>query len=59
MPAIHLKQQGYTYSTCARFDKNKEWIKKQKKHETPDLFIKNNQIKLGFNKISVVDILKI
>ena len=42
MPAIHLKQQGYTYSTCARFDKNKEWIKKQKKHETPDLFIKNN-----------------
>ena len=28
MPEIHLKQPGFTYSTCVPFTKNKERIEK-------------------------------
>ena len=28
LPEIHLKQPGFTYSTCGSFTKNKERIKK-------------------------------
>ena len=28
MPKMHLKQPGFTYSTCGRFTKNKEIIQK-------------------------------
>ena len=31
MPEIHLRQPGFTYSTCGPFSKNKERIKKFKK----------------------------
>ena len=30
MPEIHLRQPGFTYSTCGPFSKNKERIKKFK-----------------------------
>ena len=30
MPQIHLRQPGFTYSTCGPFSKNKERIKKFK-----------------------------
>ena len=33
MPQIHLRQPGFTYSTCGPFSKNKERIKKFKETE--------------------------
>ena len=40
MPEIHLKQPGVTYSACRWFTKNKDKIKKLKKQEIQDIFIK-------------------
>ena len=31
MPEIHLKQPGFTYSSCGPFPENKERINKKKK----------------------------
>ena len=42
MPAMHLKQPGFTYSACGPFTKNKERIQKFK--ET--IFTKMNLIRL-------------
>ena len=43
MPEMHLKQPGFTYSTCGPFTKNKEWIQKFK--ETGDTnYIYNNEL---------------
>ena len=42
MPEIHLRQPGFTYSACGTFTKNKERIKKIKKQEIQDIFIKTN-----------------
>ena len=39
---MHLRQPGFTYSTCGLFTKNKEIIKKIKKQEIWDIFIKTN-----------------
>ena len=37
---MHLRQQGYAYSICGSFTKNKERIKRLKKLETKYIFIK-------------------
>ena len=43
MPEMHLKQPGFTYSTCGPFTNNRERIKKKlKKQEIQDIFIKTN-----------------
>ena len=42
MPEIHLRQPGFTNSACGPFTKNKEIIKKLKKQEIQDIFIKTN-----------------
>ena len=42
MPEMHLRQPRLTYSACALFPKNKERIKKLKKQEIQDIFIKMN-----------------
>ena len=42
MPEIHLRQPGFIYSACGSFRKNKEKIKKVKKKDIHDLFIKTN-----------------
>ena len=42
MPEFHLRQPGFTYSACGSFTKSKERIKKLKKQETQDIFIKVN-----------------
>ena len=42
MPEMHLRQPGFAYSSCGPFTKNKERIKKIKKREIQDLFIKTN-----------------
>ena len=59
MPEIHLKQPGFTYSACGLFTKKKERIQNLKKQEIRVLFTKMNLIKLVFNMIWLMVILKI
>ena len=47
MPDIYyagnaFKQPGFTHSACGPFTKNKERIKKLRKQEIPDVFVKIN-----------------
>ena len=42
IPEIHLKQPGFTYSTCGSFTKNKGRMKNLKKQEIQDKFINTN-----------------
>ena len=58
MPEMHLKQLGFTYSACGKFIKNKE--RKQKFKETRDSrFIKMSLLKVAFDMILLIEILKI
>ena len=59
MPEMHLKQPGFTYSACGPFTKNKERIQNLKKQEIQTIFTKMNLIKLVFNMIWLMEILKI
>ena len=59
MPEMHLKQPGFTYSACRMFTKNKQRIKNLKKHEIQTIFTKMNLIRLLFNMIWLMEILKI
>ena len=64
MPEMHLKEpaslgkSGFTYSACGSFTKNKKY-KNLKKQERQNVFTKMNQIKLIFNMIWFIEILKI
>ena len=51
MPEMHLRQPGFTYSTCGPFTKNKERIEKFMKTENTNFFIEMNLIKLAFSMI--------
>ena len=42
MPEMNLRQLRLTYHACGPFTKNKERIKKLKKQEIQDIFIKTN-----------------
>ena len=57
MPEMHLKQPGFTYSASGPFTKNKEF-KNLKKQETRAISTKMNLIKLVFNMIWPMKILK-
>ena len=59
MPEMHLKQPGFTYSTCKPFTKNKEKIQKFKETENKTIFSKMNLIRLVFQAIWLMEILKI
>ena len=59
MPEIHLKQLGFTYSACGPFTKTKKEFKNLKKQEIQTTFTKMNLIKLVFNMIWLMEILKI
>ena len=59
MPEMHLKQPGFTYSTCGLFTKNKERIQKFKETGDTSYIYKMNLIKLVFNMIWHMEILKI
>ena len=59
IPEMHLRQPGFTYSACGTFTKNKETIQKFKKQEIQAVFIKMKLIRLVFNMIWLVGILKI
>ena len=56
---MHLKQPGFTYSACGPFTKNKERIQKFKKQEIQAIFTKMSLIRLVFNMVWLMEILKI
>ena len=59
MPEMHLKQPGLTYSACGPFTKNKERIQKFKETGDTNYIYKMNLIRLVFNMIWLMEILKI
>ena len=59
MPEMHLKEPEITYSDCGPFTKNKEKIQNLKKQEIQNVFTEMNYIKLNFNMIWLMEILKI
>ena len=48
MPEMHLKQPGFTYSTCGPFTKNKERIEKFMATSNTDFIYKNELDKACF-----------
>ena len=48
MPEMHLKQPGFTYSTCGPFTKNKERIEKFTQTGNTDFIYKNELDKVYF-----------
>ena len=56
---MHLKQPGFTYRACGPFTKNKEKTQNLKKQEIQAIFTKMNLIRLVFNMIWLMEILKI
>ena len=48
MPEMHLKQPGFTYSTCGSFTKNKERIEKFMQTGNTDFIYKNELDKACF-----------
>ena len=56
---MHLNQPGFTYSACGPFSKTKKEFKNLKKQEIQDVFTKMNSIRLVFNMIWLMEILKI
>ena len=59
MPEMHLRQPRFTYNVFGPFIKNKKEYKSLKKKEIHDIFIKTKLIKLVFNMIRFIEILKI
>ena len=59
MPEMHLKQPGFTDSACGPFTKNKERMQKFKETGDKAMFTKMNLIRLVFNTIWLMEILKI
>ena len=60
MPEMHLRQPQFVYSACGPFTRHKERIKKLKKKQVIRvIFIKMNLIKLVFNTILLIQIIKI
>ena len=56
MPEMHLKQPGFTYSTCGPFTKNKQRIQKFKETGDTNYIYKINLISLVFNMIWLMEI---
>ena len=59
MPEMNLKQPGFTYSALDHLLKTKKKFKKLKKQGIQVVFTKMNLIKLVFNMIWMMEILKI
>ena len=59
MPEMHLRQPRFTYSACRPFTKNKEKNQKFKEQVILTIFTKINLIRLVFNTIWHMEILKI
>ena len=56
---MQLKQPGFTYSACGPFTKKKERIQKFKEAGDSRYIYKNNLVKIVFNLIWLMEILKI
>ena len=48
MPEMHLRQQGFTYSACGTFTKNKERVQKFMQTGNTDFIYKNELDKASF-----------
>ena len=59
MLEMHLKQPGFTYSSCGPFTKTKKESKNLKTQEIQAKFTKMNLIRLVFNMIWHMEISKI
>ena len=59
MPEMHLRQPRFVYSACGPFTRHKERIKELKVQVIRVIFIKMNSIKLVFNTILFMQIIKI
>ena len=58
MPEMHLRQPRFVYNACGPFNRHKERIKKFKQ-VIHVIFIEMNLIKLVFNTILLMQIIKI
>ena len=59
MPEMHLRQPQFVYSACGPYTRHKERIKKLKQISERVIFIEINLIKLVFNTILLMEIIKI
>ena len=59
MPEMHLRQPRFVYSPCGPFTRHKERIKEFKRKAIRVIFIEMNSIKLVFNTILLMQIIKI
>ena len=59
MPEMHLKQSRFIYSAWGPFTKTKKELKNLKKQEIQIVFTNMSLIKLAFNMIWHIEILKI
>ena len=59
MPEMHLRQLQFVYSACGPFTRHKERIKNLEKQVIRVIFIEMNLIKLVFNTILLMQIIKI
>ena len=59
MPEMHLKQPQFVHSACGPFTRHKERIKKFKQTDDTRYFYKMSSIKLVFNMILLMLIIKI
>ena len=59
MPEMHLRQPRLVYSACGPFTRHKERIKDLNVQAIRVIFIEMNSIKLVFNTILLMQIIKI
>ena len=58
IPEMHLRQPQFVYSACGPFTRHKERIKNLNKQVIRVIFIEMNLIKLVFNTILLMQIIK-
>ena len=59
MSEMHLRQPQFVYSACGPFTRHKKELKNLNKQVIRVIFIQMNLIKLVFNKILLMQIIKI
>ena len=59
MPEMHLRQPPFVYSACGPFTRHKERINNLNVQVIRSIFIEMNLIKLVFNTILLMQIIKI
>ena len=59
MPEMHLRQPRFSYNAVNHKLKTKSKYKSLKQQEIQDIFIKMNYVKLAFNMVWLIEIVKI